>query len=61
MKSDIANLYNERKNLYELAEETRPIDYIVVDIVPSEEDYLAAQKKWRKLLSLFANSPVQRV
>ena len=57
MKSDIANLYNERKNLYELAEETRPIDYIVVDIVPSEEDYLAAQKEVEEALVALREQP----
>ncbi|MDE6544001.1 MAG: SurA N-terminal domain-containing protein, partial [Muribaculaceae bacterium] len=57
MNSDVANLYNSRKNLYELAEETRPIDYIVVDIVPSEDDYLAAQKEVEDALVALREQP----
>lgn len=57
MNSDLANIYNSRKSLYELAEETRPIDYIVVDIVPSEEDYLAAQKEVEDALVALREQP----
>lgn len=42
---DIRSLYNERKNLYSLVEETRPVDYIRISIEPSSEDKLAAQQE----------------
>lgn len=42
---DLKKIYNERKGHYKLAEETRPIDYIAVDIVPSADDLLAAQQE----------------
>ena len=35
---EIAAKYNDNKNRYRLNEETRKVDYILVDIVPSEED-----------------------
>ena len=55
--SDLANIYNSRKSMYELAEETRPIDYIVVDIVPSEDDYVAAQNEVETALAALREQP----
>lgn len=43
--SDIKSLYNDEKNRYAIDEPQRLINYIAVNIVPSESDMLAGQKK----------------
>lgn len=42
---DIRDVYNQRKELFTLLEENRPIDYIRISIEPSDVDKLAAQKE----------------
>lgn len=42
---DLKAVYNAQKKRYQLNEETRPVDYIVVDIVPSADDRRAAQQE----------------
>lgn len=44
-ESDIKSLYNDEKNRYAIDEPQRLINYIAVNIVPSEADMLAGQKK----------------
>lgn len=59
-ESDINALYNKDKNRYVLAEPTRTVNYIAVNIVPSEADMLAGQKKVEDALSaLNATSELQ--
>ena len=41
-EADVRALWNERKGQYELDEETRLVDYIMVRIEPSREDRIAA-------------------
>lgn len=40
--ADLVAKYNEQKNLYKLQEPTRLVDYVVVDIAPSQADFAAA-------------------
>lgn len=54
---DLRAVYNERKNRYKLMEETRPVDYIVVDIVPSSDDRLAAEKEVENALVALREKP----
>lgn len=54
---DLRAIYNENKERYALREETRPIDYITVDIVPSEEDVVAGQKKVEDALIALREQP----
>ncbi len=42
-EADIKQLYKERKNIYKLDEPTRLVDYVVVDITPSQADFAAAE------------------
>ena len=44
-ESDINSIYNDEKNRYVLSEPQRVVNYIAVNIVPSEADVLAGQKK----------------
>ncbi len=45
---DIKAKYNEQKNLYKLEEPTRLVDYVVVDITPSESDFAKAEEEVNK-------------
>lgn len=54
---DMRAIYNNRKNRYALKEETRPINYIAIDIVPSEEDKQAAQKEVEDALVQLREQP----
>jgi len=42
---EINSLYKEEKNRYRISEPQRVVNYIAVDIVPSQEDLAAAQKE----------------
>ena len=55
--SDINALYNKDKNRYALDEPTRTVSYIAVNIVPSEADVLAGQKKVEDALLALNNNP----
>lgn len=54
---DLRAMYNSRKNRYKLAEETRPIEYISVDIVPSDQDKFAAQQEVENALVALKEQP----
>lgn len=43
--AEIEKAYNADKKRYAIKEQQRPIDYIIVDIVPSPDDLLAAQQE----------------
>ncbi len=59
-ESDINSLYNDEKNRYAIAEPQRMVNYIAVNIVPSEADILAGQKKVEDaLLALNSNPEIQ--
>lgn len=59
-ESDINALYNEEKARYALDEPSRLANYIAVNIVPSEADILAGQKKVEDaLVALNANPEMQ--
>ena len=53
--NEIKNLYNQRKEQYR-QKETRIIDYISVDIRPSEEDYAREQEVANKLFAELAEA-----
>ena len=54
---DIKNKWNEMKSLYKLNEETRQIDYIVVPVSPSKEDYDAAEVEVDRLVEALREQP----
>lgn len=56
-ESDINALYNKDKGRYALDEPTRTVSYIAVNIVPSEADILAGQKKVEDALLALNNNP----
>lgn len=59
-EGDIKDLYNGEKNRYILDEPQRLINYIAVNIVPSEADVLAGQKKVEDaIVALNANPETQ--
>lgn len=61
-ENDINALYNKEKNRYILDEPTRTVNYIAVNIVPSEADVLAGQKKVEDaLVALNANPEMQGI
>lgn len=47
--ADIKAKYNEQKGAYKLMEPTRLVDYVVVDIAPSQADYAAAEDEVSKV------------
>lgn len=58
--SEINDRYNKEKNRYAQAEPTRLVNYIAVNIVPSEADLLEGQKKVEDALAaLNSNEEVQ--
>jgi len=56
-ESDINDLYNKEKNRYALDEPRRMVNYISVNIVPSEADVLAGQKKVEDALVALNSNP----
>ncbi|MDE6859856.1 MAG: SurA N-terminal domain-containing protein [Duncaniella sp.] len=59
-ESDINNLYNDEKNRYAIDEPQRVVNYIAVNILPSEADILAGQKKVEDaILALNSNPETQ--
>ncbi|MCM1076934.1 MAG: SurA N-terminal domain-containing protein [Bacteroides sp.] len=56
-ENDINALYNKDKNRYILNEPTRMINYIAVNIIPSEADILAGQKKVEDAIVALNASP----
>lgn len=56
-KADIEKAYNADKKRYAIGEEQRPIDYIVVDIVPSADDLLAAQQEVESAIIALREQP----
>ena len=54
---DMKAIYNSQKKRYELAEATRPVDYILIDIVPSADDKLAAQQEVEAALIALKEQP----
>lgn len=54
---DMRDIYNSRKNRYLLKEETRPVQYIAVDILPSEADKQAAQVEVEEALEALRRQP----
>ncbi|MDE6117110.1 MAG: SurA N-terminal domain-containing protein [Duncaniella sp.] len=59
-ESDINNLYNDEKNRYVIDEPQRVVNYIAVNILPSEADILAGQKKVEDaILALNSNPETQ--
>lgn len=55
--SDVKNLYNQEKNLYALDEPMRLVNYISVNIIPSQADVLAGQKKVEDAILALNNQP----
>ena len=55
--ADMNAVYNTTKKRYELKEETRPVDYILVDIVPSADDKAAAQQEVENALVALREQP----
>ena len=53
--SDIRRMYNQRKEQFK-QKATRIIDYIAVDIRPSEDDYAKAQEEANKILAELAET-----
>lgn len=56
-ESDIDAIYSKEKNRYILSEPSRVVNYIAVNIVPSEADILAGQKKVEDALAALNASP----
>lgn len=56
-ESDINALYDKQKGRYILTEPTRTVNYIAVNIVPSEADILAGQKKVEDAIAALNNAP----
>ncbi len=56
-ESDINAIYNKEKNRYILSEPSRVVNYIAVNIVPSEADMLAGQKKVEDALAALNSTP----
>ncbi|MCM1355562.1 MAG: SurA N-terminal domain-containing protein [Staphylococcus sp.] len=56
-ESDINAIYDKQKGRYILTEPTRTINYIAVNIVPSEADILAGQKKVEDAIAALNNAP----
>lgn len=56
-ESDIKSLYNDEKNRYAIDEPQRLINYIAVNIVPSEADMLAGQKKVEDAIMALNSQP----
>ena len=56
-ESDINAIYNKEKNRYALDEPRRTVNYIAVNIVPSEADVLAGQKKVEDALVALNSTP----
>ena len=56
-ESDINAIYDKEKKRYILTEPTRMVNYIAVNIVPSEADILAGQKKVEDALAALNASP----
>lgn len=54
---DIHKVYNERKNRFRLTEQTRPIEYIEIPIVPSDNDLLAAQQEVESAIANLKQTP----
>ena len=55
--SDIKALWNEEKNSYKLDEETRLVNYISVNITPSADDRLAAEKVVEEAIARLKTTP----
>ncbi len=55
--SDINALYNSEKNRYALDEPVRLVNYIAVNIIPSQADILAGQKKVEDAIVALNNQP----
>lgn len=55
--SDINALYNSEKNRYALDEPVRLVNYIAVNIIPSQADILAGQKKVEDAILALNNQP----
>ncbi len=55
--ADLKNKWNDMKSLYKLNEETRQIDYIVVPVAPSKEDYDAAEVEVDRLVEALRSQP----
>lgn len=55
--SDVKDLYNQEKNLYALDEPMRLVNYIAVNIIPSQADVLAGQKKVEDAILALNNQP----
>lgn len=56
-ESDIEALYNKEKNRYAIDEPRRLVNYIAVNIIPSEADQLAGQKKVEDALAALNSTP----
>lgn len=54
---DLRAVYNQNKNRYKLSEETRPVDYITVEIIPSADDKLAAEKEVETAVTALKEKP----
>lgn len=55
--AEIKAKYDDLKNKYKLDQPVRKVNYIVVDIVPSQEDLLAAQQNVEEALSILNSQP----
>lgn len=54
--ADYKKVYDERKGMFKLEEETRAVSYIVVPIVPSDADYAKGQSQVETVLAALSNS-----
>lgn len=55
--SELQAEYDQEKNLFRTEEETRSISYIAVNLVPSQEDLLAGQKKVEDAIAALNTKP----
>ncbi len=55
--SDVNAIYNSEKNRYALTEPVRLVSYIAVNIIPSQADVLAGQKKVEDAILALNNQP----
>ena len=55
--NDISEYYKENINLFQNKEETREIEYVMYEVVPSKEDDMEAQKWINDIHEEFANIP----
>lgn len=54
--AEMQKAYNDNKEKYEQKEETRKVDYVIYNVVPSADDNAAAQSYINQLVDAFAKS-----